>query len=170
MGSIFYFFKEELSSTSLFENHLKYTRWCSTSQIKANPSYQEMPLHTHWNGSHKQTESKNGKDVEKVEPLYVIGKTVKWQRLCKRSLASVRHRSFTPRNTLKNSKQIFKQMPGICLKKHKASNTIHYRWNVQTTKTSITDEWGKCTKCFYFILCVSFLKNWIAVDIQYYIN
>lgn len=60
----------------------------------------------------KQTESKNGKDVEKVEPSYVIGKTVKWQRLCKRSLASVRHRSFTPRNTLKNSKQIFKQMPG----------------------------------------------------------
>ena len=134
------------------------------------PQQNKTRLHTHWNGSHKQTQSKNGKDVEKVEPLYVIGKTVKWQRLCKRSLASVRHCSFTPRNTLKNSKQIFKQMPGICLKKHKASNTIHNRWNVQTTKTSITDEWGKCTKCFYFILCVSFLKNWIAVDIQYYIN
>lgn len=80
--------------------------------MKANPNYHEMPLHTHWNGSHKQTESKYGKDVEKFEPSYIIGKTVKWQRLCEGSLPSVRHHSFTPRNTLKNSKQIFKQMPG----------------------------------------------------------
>lgn len=60
----------------------------------------------------KQTENKYGNDVEKFEPSYIIGKTVKWQRLCESSLASVRPHSFTPRNTLKNSKQILKQMPG----------------------------------------------------------
>lgn len=75
MGVHFYFLKEELFY--LTENQLKYTRWCSTSQMKANPNYHEMPLHTHWNGSHKQTENKYGKDVEKSEPSYITGKTVK---------------------------------------------------------------------------------------------